>query len=94
MFSADDVALIAPSRNAMNILLGICQEYAQVYSVQFNSTKSKLVTYNVSTTSNIKFALNKNPIERVDSALHLGHYIGMNYCRHREHIKLPWARND
>ena len=76
---ADDVTLIAPSRNAMNILLDICQEYAQEYSVKFNSTKSKLVTYNVSTTSNIRFALNKNPIERVDSALHLGHHIGMNY---------------
>ena len=63
----------------MNILLDICQEYAQEYSVKFNSTKSKLVTYNVSTTSNIRFALNKNPIERVDSALHLGHYMGMNY---------------
>ena len=47
--------------------------------MKFNSTKSKLVTYNVSTTSNITFALNKNHIERVDSALHLGHYIGMNY---------------
>ena len=50
----------------MNILFDICQEYAQEYSVKLNSTKSKLVTYNVSTTSNIKFALNKNPIERVD----------------------------
>ena len=65
----------------MNILLDICQEYAQEYSVKFNSTKSKLVTYNVSTTSNIRFALNKNPIECVDSALHLGHYIGMNYSK-------------
>ena len=45
---ADDVTLIAPSRNAMNILLDICQEYAQEYSVKFNRTKSKLVTYNVS----------------------------------------------
>ena len=30
---ADDVTLIAPSRNTMNILLGICQECAQEYSV-------------------------------------------------------------
>ena len=60
----------------MNILLDICQEYAQEYSVKFNSTKSKLVTYNVNSTSNIRFALNKNHIERVDSALHLGHYPG------------------
>ena len=34
----DDVTLIAPSRNAMNILLAICQEYAQEYSVKLTST--------------------------------------------------------
>ena len=42
---ADDLALIAPSRHAMQQMLSVCEDYAGVYNICFstdeNPTKSK-----------------------------------------------------
>ena len=37
-----------PSRHAANLMLSICEKYANEYDV-FNSSKSVLITYNVHT---------------------------------------------
>jgi hypothetical protein len=38
---ADDIVLLAPTPNAMRKLLQLCQDYADDFSITFNSTKSK-----------------------------------------------------
>ena len=38
---ADDLCLMAPSRNAMQKMLNICQEYCAEYCLNFNTKKSK-----------------------------------------------------
>jgi hypothetical protein len=38
---ADDLVLIAPSANAMRLMLQVCDDYATQYNVSFNAAKSK-----------------------------------------------------
>ena len=44
---ADDVALIAPSIYALKKIISVCESYAERHHIIFNSTKSKLLCYNV-----------------------------------------------
>ena len=71
---ADDLTLICPSRRAKSLLLNICEDFAVEYYVKFNSTKRYLDTYNVQ--YDVALKLNNCDIKHVESALHLGHYIG------------------
>ena len=36
---ADDITLLAPSRDALNNMLDVCREYTEVYDILFNATK-------------------------------------------------------
>ena len=38
---ADDIILLAPSRDALNNMLDVCWEYAEAYDILFNATKTK-----------------------------------------------------
>ena len=76
MCYADDLTLISPSRRSMNILLKVCEDYANEFHVKFNSSKSLLLTYNVS--HDVSFMLDNSVISRVESAVHLGHHVGTN----------------
>ena len=38
---ADDIALLAPSRDAMQKLLNICEEFGREYHLSFNADKSE-----------------------------------------------------
>ena len=71
---ADDLTLISPSRCSMDIMLNACEQFANEFGVKFNSAKSMLVTFNV--TTDVAFRLNNVPIVKVDNAIHLGHTIG------------------
>ena len=46
---ADDLTLISPSRCSMDIMLNVCEQFANEFGVKFNSAKSMLVTFNVTT---------------------------------------------
>ena len=45
---ADDIVLLAPSLDALRHMIGICEDYAEEFHIQFNPSKSKLMYYNVS----------------------------------------------
>ena len=45
---ADDLALLAPSANAMRTLLKICDDYSKQYSIVFNAAKSACLLVTVS----------------------------------------------
>ena len=72
---ADDLTLIAPSLSAAREMLKICQKFSEEYHVQFNSQKSKLLTYGTNKTA-FDLKLNNNTIPHVNVAKHLGNYIG------------------
>lgn len=72
---ADDVSLLAPSRNAINEMLAICEEFGKDYNVKFNAEKSQLILYNTAVQP-APIHLNKNVIPIRDHAVHLGHVIG------------------
>jgi len=76
MCYADDLTIISPSRRSMDILLQICENYAKEFHVTFNSSKSFLITYNVNL--DVSFMLDNEVINRVESAIHLGHYVGID----------------
>ena len=40
---ADDITLLAPSRDALNNMLDVCREYAEAYDILFNATKTKCI---------------------------------------------------
>ena len=44
---ADDIVLIAPSAEALKIMISICEAYAYEFSILFNPRKSKLMCFNV-----------------------------------------------
>ena len=75
---ADDLTLIAPSRNACKQMLQICESYAKEYHVKYNATKSVMIMYNVQNDCDPELTINGDKIKVVDNALHLGHYIGNN----------------
>jgi hypothetical protein len=60
-------------------MINICELYACEYEVKFNSSKSVLVTHNVH--GDVNLTLNGSPISHVNSAMHLGHYVGEGYNR-------------
>ena len=42
---ADDITLLAPSRDALNNMLDVCREYAEAYDKLFNATKTKCMFF-------------------------------------------------
>ena len=42
---ADDIVLLAPSANAMRLMLSECDLFGCQYSVRFNATKSKSMLF-------------------------------------------------
>jgi len=79
---ADDIALLAPTPQAMRCMLSICEKYAAEFGVMFNATKSKCIvcTSRFSKTAQdlsnySKFTISGNEIEFVQSWSHLGHIV-------------------
>ena len=42
---ADDITLLAQSRDALNIMLDVSREYAEAYYILFNATKTKFMFF-------------------------------------------------
>ena len=72
------------SARAMRGMLAICDNFAKEYSVTFNNTKSKCITFNFSKAGRDasaplpSFTIGGNAIENVDRWPHLGHVF--NAC--------------
>ena len=78
---ADDIVL-APSASAPRIMLVICDNYAKDYSISFNASKSKCLIilpgnrrFLNDLVRKCTFYVHNNPIEYVDTFVHLGHII-------------------
>ena len=78
---ADDLAILAPTHYATCQLLNTCESFANEFHVLFNSAKSHLLYFSPHPRmrrSNKLFLINGETIDFVDSAIHLGTYIGKN----------------
>ena len=78
---ADDLCLLAPTRNALNKMIQICADYCKEYGLNFNPKKSKVVVFSKSAVDYTKLGpimLNGSKIEYVDSVSYLGTTIENN----------------
>ena len=72
---ADDITLICPSLRGMNCVLKICSDFAQNFSLTFNSNKSMCIKFGESVNDREKIMLNDLQIAWVNDVRHLGNYI-------------------
>ena len=84
---ADDLILMAPSREAMAKMLLVCEQYANAHNLEFSTdpipAKSKTkCLYMCGRTTNVsypaKLLLNGRPLPWVETATHLGHELHQN----------------
>ena len=73
---ADDLTLLAPSRSSIKLLINICEDFADEFSVKYNPTKSIYLCYNDKLDQNPGLVINNIVVKKSDSAIHLGHLIG------------------
>ena len=72
---ADDITLICPSLRGMNCMLKICSDFAENFSLTFNSNKSMCIKFGESVNVRKKNMLNDLQIAWVNDVRHLGNYI-------------------
>ena len=71
---ADDIALLAPTRSAMQRLLDICQRFGLEHNLSFNPEKSECIIFG-SKYSNLDLYLNNKLIPIVNEVTYLGHKL-------------------
>ena len=73
--------LLAPTTQAMRLMLGICDDFAQEYVILFNAKKSKCLWLQHSSPRKVasdrkpQFVIGGSVIKYVNSWPHLGHII-------------------
>ena len=95
---ADVIALFAPTAHSMRRMLSICETYSAEFSISFNASKSKCVVCSsrclpkeLNFVCDVKFTINGNVIEVVQSLPQPGHIIttdmdnirDIDRCRHK-----------
>ena len=61
-FYADDITLIAPSIESLKEMLKLCDNYASVYNVMFNSKKTVCIKFGNEVMRNEVEFLNNQPL--------------------------------
>ena len=70
---ADDIAILAPTRLALQKLIDLCSTYCDKFCLQFNSKKSKVMIFGKSCKELIApLTINGSPIQFVDEWKYLG----------------------
>ena len=71
---ADDVILLAPTRESLNAIVRCCESYAKSFHIKFNGKKSKLIVFG-SSPQNIILNVNGERVDVVNEINYLGHVI-------------------
>ena len=83
---ADDVTLLAPTREGLQILLNICEKFAESHSMLFstNPSKSKIKCLFFSRSRSADMIpcvkLNGNKLPWISTAKHLGNHLSSTLC--------------
>ena len=72
---ADDITLTAPSIGGLNEMLKLCDNYATVYNVIFNSKKTVCIKFGNEVIRNEAAFLNNQPLKWNEKVRHLGNII-------------------
>ena len=78
---ADDVILLSPSRESLQLMLDICQEFAIEHSMQFSTdpdpkkSKTKCLLFTLKKRDVKPLKLNGDDLPWVEKALHLGNHL-------------------
>ncbi len=74
---AEDLKLLTPSVNTLQILATICEQYAKKFDMLFNGKKSLLIIYKCTKSQppDLGIVLNNVKVPRVDEVILLGHYM-------------------
>ena len=84
---ADDLVLVAPTRHAMQLMLGVCENYARCNNILFSTdpnpslSKTKcifMVGKNINLVKPAPLTLNGRELPWVETANHLGHMLHQN----------------
>ena len=78
---ADDIALVAPSRSALQKLIHICESYCRQFCLNFNAKKSKVMVFGKSFRESFSpVEIESIPIECVSEWTYLGTTIKSGKC--------------
>ena len=81
---ADDLVLVAPTRHAMQLMLGVCENYARCNNILFSTdpnpslSKTKCMGKNINLVKPAPLTLNGRELPWVETANHLGHMLHEN----------------
>ena len=76
---ANDLILLCPSRDGLQRMLHICDEYGKEYFVSYNSKKTKCIVFSKHCVNNISpLGLNNEPLKWVDHVEYLGNELVYN----------------
>ena len=76
---ADDLILLCPSRDGLQRMLHICDEYGKEYFVSYNSKKTKCIVFSKHCVNNISpLQLNNEPLKWGDHVEYLGNELVYN----------------
>ena len=81
---ADDIILLTPSRESLQLMLSICEDYAIEYSMKYSTdpdprkSKTKCLHFTKKKRTVPKVILNENPLPWVEKAEHLGNSLSVN----------------
>jgi len=78
IFYADDIVLLSPSCHGLQGLLGICDQYANIWDIKFNPAKSQIITFGGKNPQGSILCLNGAPLSWVEKVKYLGSYIQCN----------------
>ena len=73
---ADDIVLLAPSRNGLHQMLTTTEQAGKELNIKFNPSKSQLLVFPAASNCKSPFLFGRELIRAADSATHLGHHIG------------------
>ena len=80
---ADDFVLLAPTSNSLKSMLHLCESYSRRFDIEFNPSKSKLITFSKNKTCiDLTIYLNGTVIPTVERIKYLGHilYKDITHC--------------
>ena len=82
---ADDITLMAPTANALQQMLKICEEFSKEYDVSFNSKKTKCICFSKNLVNDVPVVhLQGDVLEWSTHVKHLGNHLAYNLSEQKE----------
>ena len=77
---ADDLTLLAPTLSGLQVLIKICERYADEFDIKFNGAKSVYMVFGGRKykCDNRTVMVNGAELHRANATVHLGHHISTN----------------